>query len=109
MTCAKKQVQCTIHTAQGVAVGTNACANPQEVCPRGPYEGYEKCVTICRQAGHAEDIALLDAKQKGLDLTGAVAVLYGHTHYCQACQEKLFDAGVTSLRRAPVPGTEFQA
>lgn len=90
-------------------MGTNDCANPQKTCPRAPGEGYEKCKSICQQEGHAEEVALHNAHMANFDLSGAVAVLYGHTHYCRTCQEALYDAGVSSLRRAPKVGEEFQA
>lgn len=100
MTCAKKQVGCTILSADGRRMyhGTNDCANPQPVCPREPGEGYAKCKSICQQAGHAEEIALELAKE---DAVGGTAILYGHDHYCRSCQTQLFDAGVKSLTRAP--------
>jgi deoxycytidylate deaminase len=109
MTCAKKQVHCTIHTAMGAVYGNNDCANPQPVCPREPGEGYEKCKSICQQAGHAEEMALLHAKQRDFDVKGATAVLYGHSHYCRKCQEALFDAGVVALRRAKMIDEEPEA
>jgi hypothetical protein len=45
MTCAKKRVTCQIVTADGqhAFYGTNDCATPVEVCPRGLWDGYEKC------------------------------------------------------------------
>ena len=57
--CAKRRVSCTIIDRGGrVFTGENDCANPQAVCPRAPGEGYEKCRSICQQAGHAEIMAL---------------------------------------------------
>jgi len=97
MTCAKTRVQCMIITPEGDQfIGENACRNPQETCPREPGEGYEKCISICRQLdGHAEIQALASA---GRNAEGASAVLTGHTYACQKCQEALFGAGIISLR-----------
>lgn len=95
--CAKRRVLCTIQTRGGSCItGSNDCRNPQPVCPRGPGEGYEKCKTVCQQIGHAEEVALSLAGELA---KGATAILTGHDYYCPACQEKLFAAGVVSLRR----------
>jgi deoxycytidylate deaminase len=95
MTCAKTQVTCMLVTPCGEQfIGTNACHNPQEVCPRDPFEGYQKCVTICKQPGHAEEMALARAGEKA---RGARAFIHGITHVCRQCQEKLFAAGVESF------------
>lgn len=100
MTCAKKVVICQILTKDGqVFTGRNDCNNPQPLCPREAGEGYEKCKTICDQPGHAEEVALEQAQLAGANLGGAVAYIGGIGHYCKNCQIKLFDAGVTSLRR----------
>jgi hypothetical protein len=95
MTCAKTTVRCTLVTPGGEhIVGTNACANPQEICPRAPGEGYEKCTSICDQRGHAEVQAVAIAGEKA---RGARAYIEGHTYACMACQHALFGAGVLSL------------
>lgn len=96
MTCAKREVTCYIVTPDGRQfMGTNGCDEPQDICPRRPSEGYEKCRTICKQPGHAEEIALGAA---GSDACGATAYLEGIGHYCKACQIMLFRAGVVALR-----------
>lgn len=95
MSCAKRQVTCIIVDGKGTAyIGRNDCKNPQESCPRFPGEGYEKCRTICHQEDHAEIMAL---KAAGPAANGAVAHLYGISHYCEACQKSLFAAGVIAL------------
>jgi len=102
--CAKAQVVCLLYAKDGQIVGgSNDCENPQEKCPRLPGEGYEKCKTVCRQAGHAEVRAIENAKQLGVDLYGARALLIGHTHYCPECQHALFKAGVKWLGVNPTP------
>lgn len=92
MTCAKQRVICTLVTTDGERiVGENYCFNPQEVCPRSPGEGYEKC----EQQGHAEQVAVRLAGPKA---KGARAFLEGHTYACRDCQEALFGAGIESLK-----------
>lgn len=95
--CAKAQIKCTLVTVNGDhVVGENWCLNPQPVCPRAPGEDYTKCQTICRQLGHAEEMAVRIA---GAHARGARAFLEGHTYACMNCQHSLFDAGVASLSR----------
>lgn len=97
MTCAKVTVTCTLFLRDGTqVVGTNACSNPQPVCPRAPGEDYTKCRTICDQMGHAEVQAL--ARCKPGEAEGASAIVTGHTYACKDCQEALFGAGVKWLR-----------
>ena len=90
--CAKKEVGCVIVAPDGQRfAGANLCFNPQDVCPREPGEGYEKCRSICQQDGHAEMDAL---RRAGSAAKGATAWVYGHTHACRDCQEALYGAGV---------------
>ena len=93
--CAKATVRCTLVTADGQhIVGENWCDNPQRVCPRLPGEDYAKCRTVCRQQGHAEQVAV---RLAGRLAVGAHAYLTGHTYACQSCQESMFGAGVIAL------------
>jgi len=97
--CAKATVRCTLVTSDGShVVGENWCDNPQPVCPRLPGEDYTKCRTVCRQHGHAEQVAV---RLAGPLARGAHAYLDGHTYACQACQEALFGAGVAALTINP--------
>lgn len=105
--CAKRRVECTVYTRDtGIepelrsARGSNDCANPQATCPRLPGEGYEKCKTICQQAGHAEIEALLAAKARGLNLAGGAAYISGHHWICNKCGEALRDAGIKTIHIA---------
>ena len=97
MTCAKKVVTCELRNAStGLTIyAQNDCGNPQEVCPRLPGEGYEKCISICDQKGHAEEQALKIAKG---DASGYKATIYGIGWACRSCQEKLYKAGVESIK-----------
>lgn len=93
--CAKRQVLCVIMDTDGNQfVGRNDCANPQKVCPRGPGEGYEKCKSICDQAGHAEIEAL---RLAGKRATGASALITGHYWMCEPCGRALQEAGIVQV------------
>lgn len=100
--CAKATVTCTLVTSTGEhIVGTNRCANPQPICPRGPGEDYTKCSTVCKQDGHAEQVVVRIAGDR---CRGARAFLQGHTYACMACQHAMFAAGVISFSiGAPTP------
>lgn len=92
--CAKRQVECHIRSRGEDYVGRNDCANPQAVCPRLPGEGYEKCKSICDQAGHAEIEAIRAA---GENARGGSAALTGHYWMCEPCGRALREAGVTAI------------
>ena len=99
MTCAKRTVTCVIKTVdKAMYRGTNWCRNPQPVCPRTEGEGYEKCKTVCDQAGHAEEDALWNATAVEDELHGATAYVIGHVHVCPDCKKALNDAGITDIR-----------
>lgn len=64
-------------------VGTNDVRNPQDYCPRDAAgddrgHGYDKCVTICRQRGHSEHMAIEAALAAGVDTEGSRIYLLGH-------------------------------
>lgn len=93
--CAKRAVECVIVAMDGRRfVGRNDCANPQQTCPRAVGEGYEKCKSVCGQAGHAEQEAVRAA---GAAARGGHATLTGHYWMCEPCGAALRDAGVASL------------
>ena len=100
MTCIKQTVKATIITLKGAEfVGTNACNNPQEVCPRdlrgfSSGEGYYLCKLICEQVSHAEVAAIENA---GEACKGAVLVLEGHTYACGDCMREAADAGIEDI------------
>lgn len=106
--CAKRQVSCDIYLDDDIFPiirAQNDCENPQAVCPREEGEGYEKCKTICRQSGHAEQqaAAQLNTMRASTSLKTfdgmlrkrrVSAVVQGHTYVCRECQEALHAAGV---------------
>lgn len=92
--CAKAQVKCTIVNGWRKFVGENLCLKPQTECPRQEGEGYEKCKSICKQIGHAEEVALEVA---GRFAYGATAYIEGHTRCCKTCERKLKEAGVIHI------------
>lgn len=107
--CAKTTTRCTIIALNGREyVGQNICANPQQACPRLPGEGYAKCVSICQQWGHAEQVA---ASIVGDRAHGGTAYLEGHTYFCDACKAALAAVGVTHLivGQPPAPGRSLLA
>ncbi len=65
---------------------------------RAPGEGYEKCQSICQQAGHAEAEAV---KAAGEAARGATAYLWGHYWMCEPCGRALREAGVISVTVYP--------
>ena len=98
--CAKLRVRCFIFPPDKgapVFVGENDCATPQAVCPRAPGEGYEKCASICQQAGHAEVMALKQAADAGVSVRGGTATVAGHYWICEPCGRALRDAGIVSV------------
>lgn len=99
--CAKTRVKCTIVSVCGKHfVGYNDVANPQLSCPRLPGEDYEKCLLVCQQFGHAEELALEAAQ--GFT-RGATAYLEGLDNYCKPCQKRLQQAGINVLVFGPPP------
>ena len=91
MTCAKVRVVAFLVGRSGKWYdGENWCANPQQVCPRLPGEGYEKCQSVCQQNAHAEVEAIQAA---GDDACGGL--MYVKYHYCcEACTRACNAAGV---------------
>lgn len=99
MTCADKQVTCTIVSKDyQLFVGTNDCIEPQLNCPRVPGENYVKCRTICKQPGHAEMEAL---KLAGVHARGGVATIRGINWMCRECQMVMVEAGIVSFQIIP--------
>jgi hypothetical protein len=104
--CAKQTTRATIIAADGTRyVGTNDCANPQQVCPRAGMPtgvGYELCVNICRQTGHAEVNAVGLA---GDAARGSTIYLEGHYYACDNCKAVAAAAGVVSIEIGSPPAS----
>lgn len=96
--CAKQTTRATIIAPNGSRyVGTNDCANPQTICPRADMPtgvGYELCISICRQTGHAEVNAVRAA---GSAAQGGKLYLEGHYYACANCKATAEAAGVTEI------------
>jgi deoxycytidylate deaminase len=109
MTCAKQTVTATIIAVDGLRfVGTNFASAPQSACPRGDMpsgQGYELCVSVCRQRAHAEVNAIAEA---GDHARGAVLYLEGHSHACPACAAACLAAGIVSIVVAAPPSISRQ-
>jgi hypothetical protein len=99
--CVKQSVVATLITELGSEfVGTNHCYNPQKVCPRDLLgmksgEGYELCIDICNQSGHAEVNAIRNA---GDQSKGSIIYIQGHTYACGHCMSVATDAGVKEIK-----------
>lgn len=93
MTCAKTIVIATLHAGKRSFLGVNYCHTPQQVCPRLPGEGYEKCHTVCNQVAHAE----VDAIMTCLALNGDPANGHMRINYkpCAECVEHMKAWGIT--------------
>lgn len=94
MTCAKVVVTATLLTLDGEEfVGSNDCDNPQTTCPRLPGEGYDKCVEVCRQKGHAE-IRAIDACIAAGSSPAGGSMRIRHTHVCKSCASEMEAQGI---------------
>ena len=102
MTCVKQTVTATIIAADGTRfVGTNNCRRPQPTCPRAGMptgKGYQLCIDVCQQVGHAEVVALRKAGDKA---RGAWLFIEGHTYMCDPCGEAATAAGIKAVILGP--------
>ncbi len=90
-----------VKDGQIVARGANAGIYVT-ICPRvykgyGTGQGYEYCKNYCAQDGHAEVMAVRDAKANGLDVAGADIYLYGHWWACKNCWDTLLAVGIKNV------------
>lgn len=105
--CAKQVVKATILTKIGARyTGFNHCCKPQKTCPRDAAgfetgEGYELCKSVCKQVGHAEEVAIETAEAAGADIEGATLYLEGHTYACEKCKNSALLRGIEIVVGAP--------
>jgi deoxycytidylate deaminase len=96
--CAKQIVTCKLICSDGSEfIGENYCESAQQECPRkgmATGEGYDLCLSVCKQKGHAELVAL---EMAGSLAIGASAEISGHTYVCDKCRSALVSAGVTEI------------
>ncbi len=110
--CQKRAVVCVLYndTGQAIACGWNLCCPPDGVCPRIGVQ--QKKATYSNegcQALHAEEGALgalYDANIERfiLRLPAIKAVradVYGHDFACPSCEQKLKQAGITTINIIP--------
>lgn len=93
--CAKQITIAIIENKGEYWLGTNWCAKPQKTCPRINLPsgvGYDMCKNICKQTGHAEENALLEA---GKGAAGATLYLLGHSRVCDNCRALMDRAGIS--------------
>ncbi len=81
--------------------GFNRGAGTVHVCPRIVLDvpsgtGYDLC-TLHDAPGHAEQMAVKLALERGIDIVGADAYLYGHWWACEPCWSALIAAGIRDL------------
>jgi deoxycytidylate deaminase len=104
MTCAKQTTTATVVALDGQRfVGTNACARPQTVCPRGGMPtgvGYHLCADVCAQTGHAEANA---CRLAGNRARGATLYLEGHYYACDDCRRIAAEHGIADIVLGPPP------
>ena len=94
MTCAKVRVIAKLLTLDGEEfVGENLCNTPQQTCPRGPGEGYEKCKTICKQPCHAEVAAINACTLAGSEPRGG-SMTVSYYYFCDNCQRAMNQLGI---------------
>jgi hypothetical protein len=95
MTCAKAFVSAELTAVTGeVFSGTNFCHRPQKQCPREAGDGYDKCLSICMQDGHAEQMAVKYCIRAGVDPTGG-QMKVKHKRVCDGCQKLMKAYGIT--------------
>lgn len=93
--CAKHRTQAVLVAENGQTfVGENVCLSPQAVCPRLPGEGYEKCKTVCKQLGHAEEHAIAAAGP----LANGATITVTHWYACDKCKALCEASGIKEIR-----------
>ena len=100
MRCLKQQTLAIIVNNGKFWVGRNDCIEERSKCPRVEEkcktgEGYDLCVRICGQEGHAEVMA---CKAAGKEAKGGTLYLFGHTYICGDCLKVIGDHGIQNIR-----------
>jgi len=98
--CLKQKVKATIVTPSGEEfIGYNMIDPSIKVCPRDEIsaksgERYDLCKSVCKQQGHAEEVALGLVGEKS---EGSVLYLEGHTYACDNCKSLSKAAGIKTI------------
>lgn len=99
----RKQATAAVIIKNGkvVASGTNSGIRV-EICPRilrrsKTGTDYELCKTLCKQKGHAEKMAVEDAKKHQIDVGGADLYLFGHWWCCEPCWNAMIETGIKNV------------
>lgn len=98
--CAKQPTAAVVvKDNQIIGRGTNAGIRTLECARWGSPTGtnYGPCKDVCHQEGHAEAMAIKDAKKNGFNPQGADLYLYGHWWCCQGCWEAMISAGIKDV------------
>lgn len=100
--CAKQSTSAVIFRkgnflGRGVNAGkkVDVCPRVEKGCPTGT--GYELCREVCEQQGHAEIMAIKNAKEKGMNLEGASLYLDGHWWICEECWDAIIEAKISKV------------
>lgn len=102
--CAKQPTAAVI-VQDRIIIGSGSNASKRvDICPRVEHncptgQGYEFCREVCKQKGHAEVIAIQNAKENGFsqELVGASLYLDGHWWACKNCCDTMEKAGIIRL------------
>ncbi len=73
---------------------THECERVKQGIPTG--QEYELCEG-CHPKNHGEQTALKDAKEKGLDVSGADLYMWGHWWCCQPCWDAMIEVGISEV------------
>jgi len=98
--CAKQQTVAIIENNGKFWIGRNDCASPQQICPRVEQncktgEGYNLCIEVCEQQGHAEVMA---CKEAGEEARGGTLYLFGHYYCCDNCLKVMKEHGIKDIK-----------
>jgi len=98
-----KQPTAAVIVKEGRIIGRGTNAGKKvDSCPRAEKgsktgEDYYFCKEVCFQEGHAEVMAIRNAKENGIDANGADLYLYGHWWCCKDCWDEMIKAGIKNV------------